>query len=176
MKMSLPSALAALLFAAPALGADLKYPDTSITPGKARADVTVEELCATDWKRADKPVSTAKQRDIFAEYHLKGSNDPSCRVDGAAKCRIDHLIARKLGGADTETNLWPQPLMASWGASAKDKLEDCMHARVCAKLAANGPNAAERMLRLYQRDIVNDWIAAYRNVIGGEAAVCTMPS
>ena len=172
-KSILLSGLAAALLATPALCADIKYPDTSITPGKARSDVTVEQLCATDWsRRAERPVSAAMQRDILTEYHLSSVTDPLCRADGSKKCRIDHLIARKLGGADVETNLWPQPLAVSWGASAKDKLEDCMHARVCAKLASNGADAANRLLRLYQHDLKVDWIAAYRNVLGDETATC----
>ena len=171
-KFILPSVAALAFCAAPAFCVDARYPDLSITPGKARSDVTVAELCSTNWSGAGPAVSVAMRRDIFTEYHLNGIDDPSCRVDGKKKCRIDHLIGRKLGGADVETNLWPQRLTLSWGASAKDKLEDCMHARVCAKLADKGADAATQLLHLYQHDIVADWIAAYRNVIGDEAATC----
>ena len=168
----LPSAVAILLLAVPALGASAKYPDLSVTPGKARTDITVQQLCATDWSANERPISSAMRRDVLAEYNLKSTDDLRCKTDGSTKCRIDHLIASKLGGADVETNLWPQPFAVSWGATAKDKLEDCMHARVCAKLASNGADAATQLLHLYQHDLVADWIAAYRNVIGGQTASC----
>ena len=168
----LPSAVAMLLLAAPALGASAKYPDLSVTPGKARSDITVQQLCATDWSATERPISSAMRRDVLAEYNLTGNDDPRCKTDGSTKCQIDHLIARKLGGAEAETNLWPQPFAASWGVAAKDKLEDCMHARVCAKLASNSADAATQLLHLYQHDLTADWIAAYRNVIGDQTASC----
>jgi hypothetical protein len=169
----LPSAVALALLGAPALSANARYPDKSITPGLARADATVEQLCSTNWATSDKPVSASVRRDIFAAYNLKGDSDPLCRADGGKKCRIDHLIARKLGGADVAVNLWPQRVAGEWSAPEKDKLEDCMHTRVCAKLAEQGKDAATQLLHIYQRDLVSDWIAAFKNVIGDPTETCS---
>jgi len=166
------SAAAMLVLSASALCANASYPDLSLTPGKARSDITVEQLCSTNWSAKDHPVSAAMRRDVFAAYHLTGNNDPVCHSHDSKKCKIDRLIASKLGGADVEVNLWPQPEAGTWGAPAKSKLEDCMHARVCKKLADQGADAATQLLRLYQHDLVADWIAAYHNVIGERAATC----
>ncbi len=172
LKTILRSAAVLLAISAPALSANVSYPDLSITPGKARTDVTVQQLCSTDWRANDKPVSAAMRHDVFAEYNLTGSNDPRCHAQGSSKCRIDRLIASKLGGADVEVNLWPQADAGTWGAPAKDRLEDCMHERVCNKLADQGVDAATQLLHIYQHDLVTDWIAAFRNVIGGSTAAC----
>jgi hypothetical protein len=166
------SAIALLVITAPALSANARYPDLSLTPGKARSDVTVEQLCTTNWSANDHPVSAAMRRDVFAEYHLTGNSDPVCHNQGSKKCKIDRLIASKLGGADVEVNLWPQPEAGTWGAPAKTKLVDCMHARVCKKLADQGADAATQLLHLYQHDLVADWIAAFHNVIGEPTATC----
>jgi len=45
----------------------------------------------------------------------------------------DHLIALELGGHPSdEKNLWPEPYNIQNGARAKDKIENLLHARVCA--------------------------------------------
>lgn len=157
----------------PALSSSPDYPDLSITPGKARPNVTVEELCGANWSTGDRPVSAAMRRDVVAEYQTAGSAQPTCRKPTAKTCKIDRLIASKLGGADAEVNLWPQSTAGTWSASAKDKLEDCMHARICKRLAEQGADAATQLLKLYQHDLVNDWIAAFRNVIGEPTASCS---
>jgi hypothetical protein len=171
MRYSLLSA-AALLLAAPAMANPL-YPETNITPGLARSDATVEQLCSTDWGRSAKPVTRSTRRDILTAYNLKGDTDPVCLAGGSKKCGIDHLIAAELGGADAAVNLWPQRTAGEWSAPDKDKLEDCMHVRVCSRLAEQGPDAATRLLHIYQRDLVRDWIAAYKNVIGDRSETCS---
>jgi hypothetical protein len=172
-KSVLLSAVALACLSAPAFSATAKYPDKSITPGLARADATVEQLCSTNWASSDKPVSASVRRDVLTAYNLKSDDDPMCRAEGGKKCRIDHLIARKLGGADVAVNLWPQRTAGEWSAPDKDKLEDCMHTRVCAKLAEQGVDAATRLLHIYQHDLVSDWIAAFKNVIGDRTETCS---
>lgn len=171
-KHALLSAAALALLVAPALGDDAEYPNRDLTPGLARDESNVDQLCGTNWAKTEKSVSATLRRDIFAAYRVVGSNDPACGADGK-KCRIDHLIARKLGGADAAVNLWPQRTSGEWSAGEKDRLEDCMHMRVCARLAEEGEEAATRLLRIYQRDLVSDWIAAFKNVIGDRSESCS---
>ena len=171
-KRALLSAAIAALLAAPALGASSDYPNKDLTPGLARADATADQLCATNWARTEKPVAVSLRRDVFAAYRVSGDADPACKAEGKT-CRIDHLIAPKLGGAEVAVNLWPQRTTGEWSKSDKDKLEDCMHVRICAKLAEHGNDAATRLLRVYQHDIVSDWIAAYKNVIGNRTDTCS---
>src|SRR5690349_7938475 len=145
MRYVLLAAAAAALAAAPALANPI-YPNAKITPGLTRSDVSVEQLCRTDWGKSEKPVSASLRHDILTAYNLKGDKDPVCLAGGSKKCRIDRLIAPKLGGADAAVNLWPQRTAGEWSAPDKDKLEDCMHTRVCAKLAEQGVDSATRLL------------------------------
>jgi len=172
MKYLLLSAVVSTLLGAPALANPI-YPDTNITPGLTRPNVTVEELCSTNWGKTEKPVSLSLRHDVLGAYNLKTDTDPVCLAGGSKKCRIDRLIAPKLGGADAAVNLWPQRSAGEWGGPDKDKLEDCMHARVCAKLEEQGSDSATRLLHIYQRDLVSDWIAAFKNVIGSREDSCS---
>jgi hypothetical protein len=172
MKYVLLAAAAAAFAAAPAFANPI-YPNAKITPGLTRSDLSVEQLCSTDWGKSEKPVSASLRRDILTAYDLKSDKDPVCLAGGSKKCRIDRLIAPKLGGADAAVNLWPQRTAGEWGGPDKDKLEDCMHTRVCAKLEQQGADSATRLLHIYQRDLVSDWIAAFHNVIGSRTDSCT---
>lgn len=168
---ALLTAAALALLVAPAFGAASEYPDKDITPGLARSDATVEQLCSGTSAKTEKPIPSATRRDVFAAYRVSGNRDPQCQSENK-KCRVDHLIARKLGGADAAVNLWPQRTTGEWSTSEKDQLEDCMYLRVCARLAEKGDGAATRLLRVYQRDLVSDWIAAFKNVIGDRSGSC----
>jgi hypothetical protein len=71
---------------------------------------------------------------------------------------IDHLISLELGGADVAENLWPESYDTTpWNAHTKDKLEDRLHALVC---------AGKLPIEQAQREIAADWIAAYEKYIG----------
>jgi hypothetical protein len=48
-----------------------------------------------------------------------------------------------------------------------------MHTRICAKLTEQGNDAATRLLHIYQHDLVSDWIAAFKNVIGSRTDTCS---
>jgi hypothetical protein len=60
-----------------------------------------------------------------------------------------------LGGNPTSAhNLWPEPWSGTFGAHAKDKLENKLHALVCSKKLA---------LSQAQREIAQDWVSAYKH-------------
>jgi hypothetical protein len=74
---------------------------------------------------------------------------------------IDHLIPLDLGGADDDANLWPQPrrsIEPVWNAERKDRLEWALADLVC---------AGQLDLTAAQREIREDWIAAYRRNFPG---------
>jgi hypothetical protein len=76
---------------------------------------------------------------------------------GASHFEVDHLISLELGGADVAENLWPQSYDTQpWNAHVKDKLEDRLHALVC---------AGKMPLEQAQRDMATDWIAAYHKYV-----------
>jgi hypothetical protein len=67
---------------------------------------------------------------------------------------VDHLISLELGGSNDISNLWPESYRTEpWNAHMKDKLEDRLHAMVC---------AGKLRLPEAQKAIANDWISVYR--------------
>jgi hypothetical protein len=149
---------ALLLFAAPALAGDL--PDPGLTPGVARTDLTLAQICSTKWGRDARAVTAAMKRQVFKAYGLTGNKDLACVPDAhGRRCEVDHLISRELGGADDVKNLWPQACGSTpWNAVRKDRVENRLHVEVC---------AGRLTLRHAQEDIRTDWTAAYTRTIAG---------
>lgn len=143
----------------------LDLPDTNVTPGVWRSDLTVEQICSIRWGHDARAVTAAMKREVFARYRMTGNNDPACTpVKGAnphRRCEVDHLVSRELGGADDVANLWPQPYSppSGWGATRKDRLENRLHVEVC-----NGTTP----LAQARDEIRTDWIAAYRKRFGDQ--------
>jgi len=136
----------ALLVAFVALARGGELPDLKFTPGVARTDLTLEEICTRKWGKDRRHVTPAMRRAALAHYRK-----PACRFE------LDHLISRELGGADDASNLWPQCYAGAWNAHRKDRLENKLHKLVC---------AGAMSLEDVQRAIVADWRALYRHVYG----------
>ena len=136
-----------------AFGAELYMPDPALTPGVARDDLTVEDICATLWGRDERFVTDAMKRQVFNSYgYAQGNKDPRC------PCEVDHLISRELGGADDIKNLWPQSYRGPWNAYMKDKLENRLHKELC---------QGNMSLEMAQERIKN-WIETYQQLYPGE--------
>ena len=101
----------------------------SLTPGVANPDVTQDTIsttiCVSGYSRSIRPPSdyTSKLKvEQMAAYGRSGS--PSDYQE-------DHLISLELGGHPTDPrNLWPEPYPR---AADVDRLENDLHARVCAR-------------------------------------------
>jgi hypothetical protein len=120
-------------------------PLADLTPGATRP-ATVHDLCATERARTARPIPASVHRAVFASY---GAN-----IERAAEYELDHLITPELGGAPDARNLWPQPFARTvWNAYVKDELEELFHQLVC-------DDALD--LATAQREIADDWIAAYK--------------
>jgi|SRR4051794_12315911 hypothetical protein len=65
---SIFAAALALLLATPTLAADL--PNPNLTPGVARTDLTLDQICTTKWGRDVRVVSGAMKRKVFEAYRL----------------------------------------------------------------------------------------------------------
>lgn len=123
---------------------DYARPDRTLTPG-ATVPVTIESLCAGGEPEREVPVRLA-----YAVFDQYGIRNPQPRA-----YELDYLITPALGGADDVRNLWPQPYgRGMWNAHVKDALEDFFRGKVC---------AGEMELEAAQREIANDWIAAYKH-------------
>ena len=124
--------------------------DFSVTPGAVRT-VDKTEVCfhsTREWRHW----SRARDDRILMEYGLPAGPHPDFE--------IDHLIPLELGGADEDSNLWPQrrrSIEPHWNAERKDRLE-----RELANLVCGG----EMALTEAQELIRKDWVKAYREYIG----------
>jgi hypothetical protein len=143
-----------VLVALPALAADLPTP--TLTPGVARSDVTAADLCPVAHTANVRNVTAADKAAVYRSYGLAGNHTGYCAVDQG--CEVDHLISLEIGGANDRANLWPQPYSGTvWNAHVKDKLENKLHALVCAGTVT---------LEDAQHEIATNWIAAYRKYLG----------
>jgi hypothetical protein len=90
------------------------------------------------------------EQKVFARYRLPWSR--------RAEFKIDHLIPRELGGADSIDNLWPQSVrVRPYGADRKELLTEVLLTRI-----AKG----QITLAQAQEDIRRDWIDAFIDHVG----------
>ena len=111
----------------------------TLTPGAVFAGVTAAQVCVSGYSASVRSVSSAEKTAVFAEYH-------TVATPGAYE--VDHLISLELGGSNDITNLWPEPYAGVSGARAKDKVENSLHADVC---------AGRLTLQAAQTKIAADW-------------------
>jgi hypothetical protein len=114
-------------------------PDRACTPGAV--GTTQDAIVCHTSTRGRRHVSEETKRRVFAAYGL-----PPGQPSGAYE--VDHLIPLELGGSNDLANLWPQ---AAPGFHDKDRVEDELHARVC---------AGRIPLIEAQRAIANNWTTA----------------
>jgi hypothetical protein len=122
-------------------------PDPACTPGAIRPGVTVAEVCTPGSSSAVRNVTTAEKDRVYTEYGI--TKHP------AGAYEIDHLISLELGGSNEIANLWPEAATPKPGFHEKDRVENYLHAEVC---------AGRMSLAEAQREIATDWIAVYRRI------------
>jgi hypothetical protein len=132
------------------------YPDPARTPGATNPEITqdnIEEtICNPRWTtRSIRPSSQYTNRLKMEQIREYGYSDFS-RKD----YEEDHFIPLELGGNPTDPrNLWPEPFETSipdGGAHYKDKVENYLHAEVC---------AGSLTLQQAQQEITQDWYRVY---------------
>ena len=136
-----------LLLALPAFA---QFPDSRLTPGVIRT-TSAAEICAPKFRTKPFRLTTAAmKKQVCAAYQIK-----PCPKKGSLE--IDHLIPLELGGLDDVRNLWPQ--LAKYphdpGFHVKDKLENELRRRVCAKKMSL-PDA--------QQCLQTNWISCYQKL------------
>jgi hypothetical protein len=123
-------------------------PDPNLTPG---AVLTTDKatVCRSGYSKTVRHTSGKLKAAIYREYGIDKTS---------GHFEVDHLISLELGGADNAANLWPQSYdTETWNAHTKDKLEDRLHALVC---------AGRLPIEQAQQAIAADWIAAYEKYVG----------
>jgi hypothetical protein len=119
-------------------------PDRHLTPGATRP-VNIRDVC-TAQEEVIVNVPTSLRQKVLQEYGIVDARP--------GDYEIDYLIAPGLGGTEDIRNLWPEPYRTGmWNAHVKDALEERLHDLVC---------SGQLDLSTAQRDIANDWIAAYK--------------
>jgi len=124
------------------------YPNPSLTPGDALPGVTAKEVCVSGYSSSVRSVSSDEKAAVYQQYGIP--NEPG-------KHEVDHFISLELGGSNMVTNLWPEPYVTpdasnKIGAHEKDKVENALHAEVC---------AGRMTLQQAQDQIRTDWYAYY---------------
>ncbi len=122
-------------------------PDSICTPGSTNPNVTqdniLQTICISGFTKTIRPSASLTNRLKAQQMNEYGF------TDSIHAHEEDHLISLELGGAPEDPlNLWPEP-----GASpnAKDKIENHLHAAICAGKIA---------LHEAQVRIVTDWTTA----------------
>lgn len=139
----------AFTLTAAAVAGDL--PNPQLTPGAIRPELTTRTICLTKWGQDERLVTEAMKLQVFHSYGFAKGN-----LDSRCPCEIDHLVSRELGGADTISNLWPQPYRGRWNAHLKDRLENRLHTELCAgRITLSAAQAA-----------IRDWINTYIRYFG----------
>jgi hypothetical protein len=134
-------------------------PNAQRTPGATNPSVTQANIhstiCVSGWTSTVRPPSgyttALKERQLISGYAYHGDTN-------ASDYEEDHLIPLELGGSPSaEANLWPEPYHLTEGAYSKDKIENKLHALVC---------AGSLSLGTARHAIAANWVAAYDLYIG----------
>lgn len=135
------------------------YPSAQLTPGTINPDITqaniAQNICNPAWStKSERPASnytTGLKIKQIVQYGYKDT--------ATASYEEDHLISLELGGNPTDpNNLWPEPYTASiadGGARIKDKVENYLHAQVCAGTIT---------LEQAQHEVSTDWYAVWQSM------------
>ena len=126
-------------------------PDRACSPGAYYSKLTKHVICSPSFRTGTiRNVPDSVKFAVEAEYGLKPGHY------GKA-LEIDHIVSLELGGSNDIANLFPEKLNAQPGYRVKDRLENRLHALVC---------AGRYNLRSTQAAIARDWQQLYRQVYG----------
>ena len=117
-------------------------PAASLTPG-AVLTADMSRICTRGYPATVRNITSGEKQRVAAAYHYTGPN---------SGVEYDHLVALELGGSNDATNLWPEPIAE---ARVKDRLENFLHAQVC---------AGSMQLPDVQQRIAADWIQLWKDV------------
>ena len=114
-------------------------PDPKLTPGRVARN-----------SKDQNGVTEEMERHVFDLYHIPWRRRPEFKVD--------RLIPRELGGADTIDNLWPQSVhIKPYNAQRKELLTECLLAQIA---------SGEMTLAQAQNEISEDWISCFVDHLG----------
>ena len=126
-------------------------PDRRCSPGATYSGLTKSVLCSPDFRTgAVRNVPVAEKHQVEIEYGLPAESYGST-------LEIDHIVSLELGGSNDIANLFPERALPEPGYHVKDRLENRLHALVC---------AGSLTLHAAQVGIATNWRRLYRTVFG----------
>lgn len=139
------------------------------TPGKARDDMTEEQIIATKWGKDPRRVTSGMKQQAFEDYGLSGNRDETYPLDKhGRRYQIDHLIPREMGGADDQSNLWPMPYNTNkleWWPGEDDPWNVVLKDITANKLT-NEVRAGRMTLQEARDRMLRDWRMSYIEFYG----------
>lgn len=126
-------------------------PDRRCSPGAYYGGLTSSVICSASFRTSMiRDVPQSEKYDVEREYGM------AARLYGRT-IEIDHIVPLELGGANDIANLYPEPGSGAASYHEKDKLENRLHALVC---------AGAMTLSAARRDIATNWETLYQQVFG----------
>lgn len=126
-------------------------PDRRCSPGAIYSKLTNAVICSPSFRTsAIRNVPESVKFAVEREYGMNPGHYGSA-------LEIDHIVSLELGGSNDIANLFPEKLNARPGYRVKDRLENRLHAMVCAGSIG---------LRAAQRAIAANWQGLYERVFG----------
>jgi hypothetical protein len=130
-------------------------PDRRCSPGAYSGGLTSAVICASGFRTGTiRDVPQSEKAAVEREYGLEAR--PYGRT-----LEIDHIVPLELGGSNAVANLYPEPGGSAHGYRDKDRLENRLHALVCAgqiglrdaqaRIAANWRQFYATVFRLHRR-------------------------
>lgn len=129
-------------------------PDARMTPGAVRF-ISTQQVCVATPEDEGRLVPPDLALRVFEQYRIVRPKPGTWEVD--------YLISPALGGTTALQNLWPVPYIEGvWTSRVKDALEDHLRTLVC---------EGKIDLATAQREIANNWIAAYQKYFGTKTPI-----
>jgi hypothetical protein len=130
-------------------------PDRRCSGGAYSSKLTKAVICSSKFRTGPiRNVPDSEKHQVELEYGLAAKGYGST-------LEIDHIVSLELGGSNSIANLFPERANAGPGYHVKDRLENRLHALVC---------AGALPLRTAQRAIARDWRVLYSKVFYEAAA------
>lgn len=125
------------------------YPDPRCSPGVALAGVTAATVCRPGYASSVRNVPAGIERAVYKAYGIVSRS--------SGQYEVDHVISLELGGSNAAANLYPEAAEPRPGFHEKDKVENWLHAQVC---------AGRLTLAAAQRLVARSWVDVYRRSAG----------